>query len=270
MSNTGESGVERGEGKAQAGGGAAANATPSTELDAEIVVEASACVAIVRAASGGAQLLFVQPYSGILRLPTGRADAEETEAQAAARIVLQDAGVRGVLVHAGVELGALHCKDKKFKEEGMVVRVVRPIIRVLLATPTEQFAIESRETVTLRWISEDELKKLRSGGADGVTFQFNHNQAAEVAKRALNHFAVAVPFLKAESGGEGEGGGDAAVGNGSFIRYFAVLDFEATCWDQQEAGARAKQDAESEIIEFPTVLYRVDGDVLEKVSEFRR
>ena len=58
--------------------------------------------------------------------------------------------------------------------------------------------------------------------------------------------------------------------NSSFIRFFAVLDFEATCWDGQQAGAQAKQSAELEIIEFPTVLYRVNGDVLDKIGEFRR
>lgn len=266
MSNTEESGDKRGKGKAQAGGGAAANASPITEPDAEIVVETSTCVAIVRAASGGPQLLFVQPYSGVLRLPNGRAEAEETDAEAAARIVLQEAGVRGVQVHAGVELGTLHCKDKIFKVDGNVVRVVKHIVRVLLATPTEQFNIESREVVTLRWISQNELPKLRNG----VKFQFNHNQAADVATRALNYLAVAVPSYNAERGREGHEGGDAVVGNSSFIRYFAVLDFEATCWDHQKAGARAKQDAESEIIEFPTVLYRVNGNSLEKVGEFRR
>lgn len=41
----------------------------------------------------------------------------------------------------------------------------------------------------------------------------------------------------------------------SGVRWLAVLDFEATCWD----GDKAKQHAETEIIEFPTVLYRVVG-----------
>ena len=56
---------------------------------------------------------------------------------------------------------------------------------------------------------------------------------------------------------------------GSDIRWFAALDFEATCWDTD----RAKQRREAEIIEFPTVLYRVVGDGrnshLERVGEWR-
>ena len=54
--------------------------------------------------------------------------------------------------------------------------------------------------------------------------------------------------------------------------WLAVLDFEATCWKD----SRSKQRAETEIIEFPTVLYRVGAsgpgratDVLELVGEWR-
>ncbi len=99
---------------------------------------------------------------------------------------------------------------------------------------------------------------------------------------ALNHFAVAVPFLLQAGGGGGTreegaragggaGDGTAAAG-GSFIRFIAALDFEATCFDEAESGpgAREKQDAEAEIIEFPTVLYRVHGSRLQKVGQFQR
>lgn len=45
--------------------------------------------------------------------------------------------------------------------------------------------------------------------------------------------------------------------------YLCVLDFEASCWEERDAGV-------TEIIEFPSVLYRVDeaNKVIEFVSEF--
>jgi len=254
-------------------------------------LESSTGVAIVRATSGGAQLLFIRRRdSKLLELPKGPVAAGETEEQAAVRIVLQEAGVYGVQVQdAAAICFPLQCKDKKvfFLEEGKkVVRVIRETIRVLLATPTEQFAIESREHMALIWISLGDLPRL-NGGEGGVTFKFNHVRAGEIAKLALNHYAVAVLGGRGKSGGEGgegeeEGKGSGekgegkeeatlVAGNSSFIRFFAVLDFEATCWNEAESGpgARAKQDAEAEIIEFPTVLYRVDGDNLACVAQFQ-
>jgi hypothetical protein len=131
----------------------------------------------------------------------------------------------------------------------------------MLATPTEQFVIESREGLESReWISHVALPKLCVGNR----LQAIYRQHINIVELALNRLAVVIPFLQAEEGGAG--------GNGSFIRFFAALDFEATCWNEEESGplARDKQDAEAEIIEFPTVLYRVDGDVLKRVGQFQR
>ena len=61
---------------------------------------------------------------------------------------------------------------------------------------------------------------------------------------------------------------DAAVDT---TRYLAVLDFEATCWHM----GRERQDRESEIIEFPTVLYKYQasptggGADLQRVGEWQ-
>jgi inhibitor of KinA sporulation pathway (predicted exonuclease) len=63
-----------------------------------------------------------------------------------------------------------------------------------------------------------------------------------------------VPQAAAADGGDGD------------IRFLAVLDFEATCWSDD----REKQRRETEIIEFPTVLYRVTGGALQRLAEWRR
>jgi inhibitor of KinA sporulation pathway (predicted exonuclease) len=49
--------------------------------------------------------------------------------------------------------------------------------------------------------------------------------------------------------------------------FFAVLDLEATCWESD----KPKQRAEAEVIELPTVLYRVEAasGALVKVDEWR-
>lgn len=260
MSLTEESGIGAGEGSVFA-----ADPTPSTELDVNTDVIVYTGVAILRATSSGAQVLFIQRADSKLELPTGQAQAGETEEQAAVRIA-QEAGVRGIQVQAAAALGELHFKDKKIKEEEKVVRVVKRTIRVMLATPTEQFVIESREGLESReWISQVDLPKLCTGNR----LQAIYRQHVHIVELALNRLAVAIPFLQAEGG---RAGGNGMAGNGSFIRFFAALDFEATCWNEEESGpgARAKQDAEAEIIEFPTVLYRVDGDGLKEVGQFRR
>lgn len=53
----------------------------------------------------------------------------------------------------------------------------------------------------------------------------------------------------------------------SLVRFLAVLDFEATCWSDD----REKQRREAEIIEFPTVLFRIGEEgTLERVGEWRQ
>jgi hypothetical protein len=102
-----------------------------------------------------------------------------------------------------------------------------------------------------------------------------------IVQLALNQFAVAVPFVPAKeetAGGEARGGVTVTTvaDSGSFIRLFAALDFEATCWngpgegEGEGEGGRLKQEEEAEIIEFPTVLYRVGDDGLQEVERFRR
>ncbi len=50
--------------------------------------------------------------------------------------------------------------------------------------------------------------------------------------------------------------------------YYCILDFEATCWD---SPTRDNQGKPHEIIEFPSVLYKVnDKNRLEYVSEFQK
>lgn len=63
-----------------------------------------------------------------------------------------------------------------------------------------------------------------------------------------------------------------SAADASGTRFLAVLDFEATCWDDD----REKQRREAEIIELPTVLYRVPtavaadaGAPLERAGEWR-
>lgn len=46
-------------------------------------------------------------------------------------------------------------------------------------------------------------------------------------------------------------------------KWFCVLDFEASCW---QSGNRDKM----EIIEFPSVLGRLEGQQLVKVAEFQQ
>jgi len=45
--------------------------------------------------------------------------------------------------------------------------------------------------------------------------------------------------------------------------YICVLDFEATCWKNNEHPR-----SEMEIIEFPSVLYHLNNDKVQKISEF--
>ncbi len=49
------------------------------------------------------------------------------------------------------------------------------------------------------------------------------------------------------------------------ISYICVLDFEATCWDDDKIDK-----SEVEIIEFPSILYKLDSNnkKLEKIGEF--
>ena len=47
------------------------------------------------------------------------------------------------------------------------------------------------------------------------------------------------------------------------IKYICVLDFEATCWDDPTIDK-----SKIEIIEFPSILYKLDNNKLEKISEF--
>jgi inhibitor of KinA sporulation pathway (predicted exonuclease) len=51
--------------------------------------------------------------------------------------------------------------------------------------------------------------------------------------------------------------------------YLCVLDFEATCWQQED---HTKSREEMEIIEFPSVLYRINehGRTVQLVSEFHQ
>lgn len=50
------------------------------------------------------------------------------------------------------------------------------------------------------------------------------------------------------------------------IKYICVLDFEATCWD--ETSVHNKNKSQVEIIEFPSILYKLENNKLEKISEF--
>jgi hypothetical protein len=288
MSNTEESGIGKSRGNAQAGGGPAADPTPSAGLDVQTEFVLFTGVAIIRATLGCAQLLFIQRWDNKLELPKGQMQTGETEEQAGERIALQEAGVGGIQLQTPAALGELQCKDKPVKEDKKVVTVIKETIRVLLASPSEQFVIESRENVTPVWISLDDLPKLIAGtfvGASRLHAMYiqdiQKKPKKNVVELALNHFAVAVPFLlKAGGGGErgevaaraGAAAGDGIVSAGSFIRFIAALDFEATCFDESESGpgAREKQDAEAEIIEFPTVLYRVHGNLLEEVGQYQR
>ncbi len=46
------------------------------------------------------------------------------------------------------------------------------------------------------------------------------------------------------------------------IKYICVLDFEATCWNDRE------DRSQMEIIEFPSILYKLDNYEIRKVEEF--
>jgi hypothetical protein len=135
MSNAEESGIGKGGGKAQAGGGPAADPTPSTGLDVHTEFRLFIGVAIIRATPRGAQLLFIQRWDNKLELPKGQVEAGETEEQAAERIALLEAGVGGIQVQTPAALGELQCKDKPVKEDKKVVTVIKETIRVLLPAP---------------------------------------------------------------------------------------------------------------------------------------
>jgi ADP-ribose pyrophosphatase YjhB (NUDIX family) len=96
------------------------------------VAEFSTAVAIVRATSRGAQLLFMQRGDSMefFKLPKGQVQAGDAEERAAERIALQEAGVRGIQVQAGA-LGQLQTKPKKIKKDQKVVRAIHETIRVL-------------------------------------------------------------------------------------------------------------------------------------------
>jgi inhibitor of KinA sporulation pathway (predicted exonuclease) len=47
------------------------------------------------------------------------------------------------------------------------------------------------------------------------------------------------------------------------IRYICVLDFEETCWEDPKIDK-----SKIEIIEFPSILYKLENNKLEKISEF--
>jgi ADP-ribose pyrophosphatase YjhB (NUDIX family) len=118
---------------------------------------------------GYAQLLFIQRWDNKLQLPKGQMQAGETEEQAAERIALQEAGVGGIQLQTPAALGELQCKDKPVKEDKKVVTVIKETIRVLLASPSEQFVTESRENVTHVWISLDDLPKFIAGSFVGAS-----------------------------------------------------------------------------------------------------
>jgi hypothetical protein len=75
MSNTEESGIGKSRGNAQAGGGPAADPTPSAGLDVQTEFVLLTGVAIIRATLGCAQLLFIQRWDNKLELPKGRMQA---------------------------------------------------------------------------------------------------------------------------------------------------------------------------------------------------
>lgn len=50
------------------------------------------------------------------------------------------------------------------------------------------------------------------------------------------------------------------------IRYICILDFEATCWNDN--GIENKDKSQIEIIEFPSILYKLQNNKLEKIGEF--
>jgi len=49
----------------------------------------------------------------------------------------------------------------------------------------------------------------------------------------------------------------------SKLKYICVLDFEATCWNDEKCDK-----SKMEIIEFPSILYKYENNKLEKISEF--
>jgi inhibitor of KinA sporulation pathway (predicted exonuclease) len=56
------------------------------------------------------------------------------------------------------------------------------------------------------------------------------------------------------------------------IRYICILDFEATCWNDNGNGNGNgngnKYKSQIEIIEFPSILYKLEKNKLEKIGEF--
>ena len=52
------------------------------------------------------------------------------------------------------------------------------------------------------------------------------------------------------------------------IRYICILDFEATCWNDNGIGIGNKDKSQIEIIEFPSILYKLQNNKLEKIGEF--
>jgi ADP-ribose pyrophosphatase YjhB (NUDIX family) len=283
MSSADKQGFTKGDRPAQANSVPVASPIPSAEHDVISITEVSTAVAIVRATSRGTQLLFMQRGDSkeFFKLPKGQVQEGEAEERAAERIALQEAGVRGIHVQASV-LGQLQCKPKKIYQDQKVVRVIHETIRVFIATPTDVFDFESRDGVNLIWIFQDDVKMLIAGnfvdlGGRSIRLHAMYIQHMHIGELALNRFAVAVPFVQAKeetSGGGAKRGVTTGADNASFIRFFAALDFEATCWNGPDG--RVKQDAEAEIIEFPTVLYRVvggrgeGGDCLQEVGRFHR
>jgi inhibitor of KinA sporulation pathway (predicted exonuclease) len=115
-----------------------------------------------------------------------------------------------------------------------------------------------------------ESRKAKKAGGEVLTT----HEAALLDSEANTLEEITVLESARESAGPAADAAEAdraAARGSSTIRYLAVLDFEATCWaDDQE-----KQRAELEIIEFPTVLYRIaeggtEGRTLELVGEWRR
>jgi ADP-ribose pyrophosphatase YjhB (NUDIX family) len=277
MSSADMQDITKGERQAQANSVSLANPIPSAEPDVISVEDFWTAVAIVRPTSRGTQLLFIQRGDSMFfKLPQGQVQAGEAEERAAERIALQEAGVRGIQVQAEA-LGQMQIKPKKSFKDPNVVRIIHETIRVCLATPTDVFGVESRADVHLLWIFQDDLKMLSAGKFEveggNIRLHAMYIHHKHIAELALNRFAVAIPFVQAKgdtAGGEARGEVATVANNCSFIRFFAALDFEATCWNGPDG--RTKQDAEAEIIEFPTVLYRVcgDGKELIEVGRFRR
>ena len=147
MSNTEESGIGKSRGNAQAGGGPAADPTPSAGLDVQTEFVLFTGVAIIRATLGCAQLLFIQRWDNKLELPKGQMQAGETEEQAAERIALQEAGVGGIQLQTPAALGELQCKDKPVKEDKKVkgikpkimpIETIRKVIKEAAGTPLRE------------------------------------------------------------------------------------------------------------------------------------